>query len=203
MAKHYRQIWIDAYGPIPKDENGRSFEIHHIDGNRDNNNLNNLKCISIQEHYDIHLLQGDFGAAKAIALRMKTDQKDASKTLSLLNSKTQKKLIKEGRHNFHHKRSELNRQRIAKGLHPFLQSSLQKELSARAYATPGFKEKRLAAVVKSNSERLAKGAHNLQGSNNPNKKKYKCIECGRVTNKGSFTRFFPKCKPANKEEINK
>ena len=41
----YRKIWESYYGPIPKDENGISYEIHHIDGNRDNNDINNLKLV--------------------------------------------------------------------------------------------------------------------------------------------------------------
>ena len=51
---NYRKIWIEHNGPIPIDENGRSYEIHHIDGNHSNNHIDNLKCVSIQEHYDMH-----------------------------------------------------------------------------------------------------------------------------------------------------
>lgn len=32
----YRRIYEQHYGPIPKDEQGRSYEIHHIDGNHNN-----------------------------------------------------------------------------------------------------------------------------------------------------------------------
>jgi hypothetical protein len=66
----YRKIWEKAYGKIPKDENGRSYEIHHIDGNRENNNLENLKCVSIEEHYNIHYNNNDYGACVMIAKRM-------------------------------------------------------------------------------------------------------------------------------------
>jgi len=69
---NYRKIWKDCNGLIPKDEQGRSYEIHHIDGNRRNNCIENLVCISIQEHYDIHYRQGDEIACHAIKLRMKT-----------------------------------------------------------------------------------------------------------------------------------
>ena len=54
---NYRKLWENNYGEIPKDEKGRSYEIHHIDGNRDNNELSNLICVSIEEHYNIHLNQ--------------------------------------------------------------------------------------------------------------------------------------------------
>lgn len=68
---NYRKIWSDHYGPIPKDETGRSYDIHHIDGNRKNNNINNLIAVPINLHYAIHYEQKDWMAAHAISLRMK------------------------------------------------------------------------------------------------------------------------------------
>ena len=38
---NYRKIWETHNGEIPKDTDGRSFEIHHIDGNRNNNSIEN------------------------------------------------------------------------------------------------------------------------------------------------------------------
>ena len=66
----YRKIWKDANGPIPLDALGRSYEIHHIDGNKENNDLNNLMCISIEEHYLIHYQQKDYAACNLIADRL-------------------------------------------------------------------------------------------------------------------------------------
>ena len=66
----YRQIWIKNFGPIPKDEEGFSYEIHHIDGNHDNHDLNNLKLVTIREHLEIHLKQEDWFAAALIAKRL-------------------------------------------------------------------------------------------------------------------------------------
>lgn len=66
----YRRIWEKAFGPIPKDNQGRSYEIHHIDGNSDNNSLDNLLCVSIEEHHRIHLQQKEYNAAHLIAERM-------------------------------------------------------------------------------------------------------------------------------------
>jgi hypothetical protein len=68
---NYRKIWEKVNGPIPVDENGISYEIHHIDGNRSNNDLSNLICISIKEHYEIHLKQGDYLAAQMISRKIK------------------------------------------------------------------------------------------------------------------------------------
>jgi len=66
----YRRIWEEAYGKIPVDEKGRSYEIHHIDGNRDNNELSNLQCLSIEEHYKLHLEKKEYAAANLIAKRL-------------------------------------------------------------------------------------------------------------------------------------
>jgi hypothetical protein len=64
----YREKWEKAYGPIPKDYLGRPYDIHHVDGNRRNNSLENLQCVSIQEHYEIHKkLWEEFGRRKDMA----------------------------------------------------------------------------------------------------------------------------------------
>ena len=83
---NYRKIWESHNGPIPKDKDGRSYEIHHIDGNRENNSLSNLVCVSIQEHYEIHQSQGDWGACSCILARMKTSSEELSKLTSLHNA---------------------------------------------------------------------------------------------------------------------
>jgi hypothetical protein len=59
----YRKVWELHNGPIPKDTEGRSYEIHHLDLDRTNNNIENLQCVSLQEHYEIHLKNGDYASA--------------------------------------------------------------------------------------------------------------------------------------------
>lgn len=54
---NYRKIWEQVHGQIPKDEQGRTYDIHHIDGNRKNNSIENLICLSLEDHYKIHLKQ--------------------------------------------------------------------------------------------------------------------------------------------------
>ena len=68
----YRKIYKRHYGPIPKDNQGRTYDIHHKDGNRSNNSIDNLVALSIQEHYDIHYSQGEYGACYAISVRMRS-----------------------------------------------------------------------------------------------------------------------------------
>jgi hypothetical protein len=93
---NYRRIWVAYNGKIPKDIDGRSFDIHHLDGNSDNNSIGNLIAISAYEHYCIHRDKGEFGAAAMIARRMKTKPSDLSETVKL----QMKKLIESGQHNF-------------------------------------------------------------------------------------------------------
>lgn len=57
MSMNYRKLWESTNGPIPKDERGITYDIHHIDGDRTNNNIENLLCVSVEEHYQIHLKQ--------------------------------------------------------------------------------------------------------------------------------------------------
>jgi hypothetical protein len=67
---NYRKIWKDHYGEIPIDENGITYDIHHIDGDKENNHISNLKAVSLEEHWKIHFEQGDYSAANMIADRL-------------------------------------------------------------------------------------------------------------------------------------
>jgi hypothetical protein len=76
---NHRQLWIKTFGPIPKDINGRSLEIHHIDGNHSNNIIENLQLVTIEEHYKIHESQGDYSACALISKRMNLPPDHSSK----------------------------------------------------------------------------------------------------------------------------
>ena len=60
----YRKIWEEANGPIPK-----GMHIHHIVprylGGTDD--LDNLQLVTPEEHYDIHLERGEFGACALLS----------------------------------------------------------------------------------------------------------------------------------------
>ena len=75
----YRKIWEKHFGIIPKDSEGRTYEIHHKDGDQNNNKIENLLCLSIKEHFDIHHKQGDMGACVLIGKRMKLPKDYLSK----------------------------------------------------------------------------------------------------------------------------
>jgi len=152
----YRKKWEKAYGPIPKDEKGRSYEIHHIDGNRKNNVLSNLQCLSLQEHYELHLSQGDYAAAFRIAQRMTISIEEKSKLMSLSN----KKRIEQGNHPFIDKEIRAKAaaaitQQLQKGTHHFLQQNRKEEWAIQANLTYASKYDR-KKVVKDGWEKYKK-----------------------------------------------
>ena len=100
IYRNYRQLWINHNGPIPKDEFGRSFEIHHINGNHEDNRIENLQCVSIQEHYDIHFKQGDYGACTLIAKRLNMTNRETFNLASHLAKVNTKNLLESNTHNW-------------------------------------------------------------------------------------------------------
>lgn len=95
-TSNYRKIYKNHHGDIPKDDTGRKFDIHHIDGNHDNNDPKNLIALSINDHYSVHYKQGDFVACYLIARKLKLSKEELSRLLSLAN----KQRVADGRHNF-------------------------------------------------------------------------------------------------------
>ena len=93
---NYRKIYEQFYGPIPKDAFGKAFHIHHIDGNRENNSPENLIALSLQDHYNLHYSQGDWGACFKLSRLMKMSVKDMSVLARLSNQKQ----IENGTHPF-------------------------------------------------------------------------------------------------------
>ncbi len=146
---NYRKIYKNAFGEIPKDANGRSFEIHHKDGDFNNNDPSNLIALTIQEHYDLHYQQKDYGAALLIGLRMKK----SSTELSELISRSNKKRIEAGTHpsqiekNISDNRNRQN-DKVKAGTHPW-QSQKYKDAAKNR-------------IIKLNSEKLLMGSHNFQ-----------------------------------------
>ena len=130
--KIYRKIWTEHFGDIPKDAAGRSYEIHHIDGNRNNNSIDNLICVDINEHYRIHHDRKEYGACNKILKRMKLSVKETAK----LNSELMIKLWKDPEYR---KKQE---------------DRLQQQWSNESYVTK-FKE----AARKSNIDRVENKTH--------------------------------------------
>jgi hypothetical protein len=106
---NYRKIYEQHYGPIPYDQDGRRYEIHHKDGNHNHNDPSNLVAVTIQEHYDIHYAQQDWAACLMIARRMSLTPVELS-NLARLNT------------------TRKNQRELAAGTHNFLGGSIQKKM---------------------------------------------------------------------------
>lgn len=60
---NYRRIYEKYHDVILSSD----IDIHHIDGNRKNNDIDNLLAVTREEHIKIHLEQGDHGAANLLS----------------------------------------------------------------------------------------------------------------------------------------
>jgi hypothetical protein len=119
---NYRKIYENHIGPIPRESNGRTYEIHHIDGNHSNNDPTNLTAVTIQEHYNIHYTQGDWAACRWIKIQR---MEHNSEELFELNRAQNLKRVADGTHNF--LGSDTNRKRIENGTHHLLGGELQRK----------------------------------------------------------------------------
>lgn len=58
IIRLHQIIWVVANRcDIPVDENGNSYHIHHIDGNKQNNSIYNLELLSHKEHNEKHKIK--------------------------------------------------------------------------------------------------------------------------------------------------
>lgn len=208
--RNYRKIYEKHYGPIPKDDTGRSYDIHHIDGDHNNCSPENLKAVTVQEHYDIHYSQGDWRACNLIALRLGLD----SETISELSRKAQQKLVELGNHHFltpdFSKNIQLNR--VKNGTHHFLHGDIQRKNCNERVKNGTHPWLNKEAASKNNKIRVENGTHHLLGRNhydkmiangthsfqtggNPNDIEVSCIFCHKTVAKPSFIRWHgDKCK---------
>ena len=129
-TQYYRKIYKEHHGPIPKDEYGRTYEIHHVDNNHYNNDPSNLKAVSIQEHHDIHYSQGDYSACLFIAqYRLRYTPEE----LSELARKNANKRISEGNHHWlgGNMQRRTQRQLVTDGKHHLLSGDIQRKTNAK------------------------------------------------------------------------
>ena len=204
----YRRIYEEHYGPIPKDSDGRTYEIHHIDGNHKNDSPINLTALSIQEHYNIHYDKGDYGAAQAIAIRMRTSPEEISRLARL----AQLKRVEDGTHNFLDGEisTRNNLRRVAEGTNPFVGGELQrcnnlKRVAEGTHHLLGGKIQREAALKRvaegtnpfcgpeSNRRRIANGTHNFLDSEKQRTTALKRVEDGTNPFLNPITYICPHC----------
>ena len=195
-TKIHRQIYKKFHGFIPIDNDGRSYEIHHIDGNHENNDITNLKAVSLQEHYDIHYSQGDYYASWLIARKLKIPADELSRLAKLSADERVKNrthhLLKENRKKYGIDNSkhanDSSKRRIEAGTHNFIGAK-----------NPSY-------------ERVKKGTHHLLGGEVQKKQiaegkhasqvKWICEVCKKSgKGKGNFTMYHGKnCKKGKQND---
>lgn len=183
-TSNYRKIYEQHYGSIPREDSGRSYEIHHIDGDHNNNDPNNLKAVTILEHYTIHYSQEDWAACRRIGNRMKLSPEKISE-LSRLNAK---KHIENGTHPFINSelQSKNQRKRVKMGTHNFLGSSNNKKLLEKGLHSSqnesfrermeSFRERMKVLQKEYNRIRVEKGEHPFQALTSYS---WVCEHCGK------------------------
>ena len=207
--KEHRRAYEHYHGSIPKDSMGRTYEVHHIDGNHNNNNPSNLVAVTIQEHYNIHYSQGDFGACARIFARMNKTPKEISDEASRL----QRLLVEQGKHQFQSKEfiekyvKPTNTRRILDKTHNFLTrpdgTSMSADLHAKGKGSsnPAVKEKLREKAFRqiidgkhaftgpeNNLKRVANGTH-------PSQIKKTCPHCNKICDTANYAKWHgDKCK---------
>lgn len=79
-----RWVWLNERGPIPK-----GMDIHHVDGDKSNNNIENLELLSRSEHLKRHWKEGRFDLEK------RKKQLNEVRPLSWLKSEEGRKAVSE------------------------------------------------------------------------------------------------------------
>ena len=168
----YRRIYENHFGSIPKDEKGRSYEIHHVDGNHLNNDPMNLKCITLQEHYDIHYSQGDWAAAHRIGGKLNLD----STQLSELATKN-------------------NIRRVKNGTHPFLGGKVSRMIAQRRISDGTH---HFLGDDHPSKKKVREGVHHFSGGDlqrEIHNRKKRCVHCGKEVGLPNYSRWHgPNCR---------
>jgi hypothetical protein len=176
----YHKVWREHHGEIPRDDKGRRLEIHHIDGNKENNDISNLSLVTIEEHYRIHEVQGDVGACLAILMRMNSTPEERSNMAKLAHQKnpeiarkgglaSYKSQKEKGSHIFHQpgQQRELAKVRIEKGTHPF-----QRRPDGTSLAM----------------DQVKNGTNTFASERNPNNTMVSCVNCKKEVSLPIFYR---------------
>lgn len=196
----YIKIWENIYGTIPLDSDGRRMEIHHIDGNKHNNKIENLQLVTIKEHYNIHLTQGDYSACQMIAVRMNKTPAEISDLARL----AQLKKVNDGTH--HLLGPTFNKKRVEDGTHHWLDGKKSSETQSKLVKSGKHQFVDSDWQRKNQLKLVNDGRHNFAGgdlqrslvdngthhfvTNNPGKYEWICEYClGKGQGKTNYTRW--------------
>jgi len=160
---YYRKLYENYYGAIPKDDDGRSYDVHHIDGNSDNNCKENLVALSIKEHYKVHYDQKDWGSCWSISLRMKISPEEKSE----IAKKIATQRVSDGTNYFVSKENAermrlIQNERSANGTHVFIGSNKKEEHPQYDHTIRVWRNKITHQIVHMTNYEL-RTAYNLKG----------------------------------------
>ena len=165
---NYRKIWEKYYQAclLP------GIHIHHIDGNHSNNDIKNLKPVTVQEHFNIHYQQGDYFECYLLSTQHLDLSYEERQELSRKNAKKQ---TDNNVHPFQNKNLQLKNSLkqndlMLKGQHPFQAAHIKEALILKrqemlknhthTFTNPEIRKKQLLGLKKAASEgRLYSQAH--------------------------------------------
>lgn len=183
----YQKIWVNANGEIPRTEDGRMFHIHHIDGNRNNNELSNLMCVSPMEHFLIHLSQQEYMSAHALYIRYLTDEEKIgySYVPKLAAMSRDNSNIGFNNPDVYKKVFDLQNERIKNGCFHLQSGEIQRKTNLKrvSLGIHNFQSETHKAIIReSNKERVANGSHPFVNGKRSDwvLKSKKCEFCGYV-----------------------
>jgi hypothetical protein len=157
---NYRKIWEKHFNAclLPW------VQIHHADGDHDNNSIKNLIPVTVQEHYDIHYSNGDYFACFLLSsqhLNLSTEER------SNLSKKCAESQLENGSHPFQDKKLQLANKIRQQELwnnstHPFQTKEATSKLEVKrqemiknnthTFTNPKIREKQVAGVKRAASE---------------------------------------------------
>lgn len=189
---NHRKIWEEANGPIPKDVFGRSYHIHHLDGDIENNDISNLLCLSAKDHYLLHKSKGDFGAAfMLLNEHLNISPEERSEIISKSNVERWKSYSDD-------KRKEIINKNRNSNISTWSSKELRANLSSKA------KERiknRTEAQIKQESENKSRSIKNAWNTDSFKAQrahmstKVVCPHCGKEGQKAAMSRYhFDRCK---------
>jgi hypothetical protein len=214
---NYRKIYENHHGPIPTDDNSKSYDIHHIDFDKTNNAPDNLIALTINDHYDLHYSFGHYNACRLIS---KQRMNKSAEELSLLAKKAALKMIEDGIHPWvgdgsHQRRVQADRiadgthnllgptnnmNNVANGTHPNMRrpDGTSTSMDRVKNGTHNWQKRSDGSSVA--YDLVKKGTHHFLGKEitniqllngtHPSQQVWKCEKCGKEgKHKGAYNRF--------------
>jgi hypothetical protein len=202
-SKEYRKIYESVYGKIPE-----GYHIHHKDGNCYNNNIDNLECLSPEEHAKIHEnnytfwanIGGKLGGNKCVIDRLGWFNKSEEEKKLIRDRATIASNTKEGIE----KRKNTYKKRYEQGLISHWSTLYsKKEVSEKIKSGDPGKSRRGKEAWNTGKKMKLENIENInlkKSISALNRKKYPCENCGKLFDPGNLVRHNKACKNHDKTD---